>query len=82
MTARAERAAARGALRSDPASLDALFSAHWPAAYRAAWLIVRDRHIAEDIAQEGFVAAIRALERFDRSRPFGPWLRPAGWCCG
>ena len=36
---------------------------------------MRDPHAAEDIAQEGFVAAIGALERFDRSRPFGPWLR-------
>jgi RNA polymerase sigma-70 factor (ECF subfamily) len=75
LTARAERAAVRGALRGDAAALDVLFSAHWPAAYRAAWLIVRDAHAAEDIAQEGFVAAIRALDRFDRRRPFGPWLR-------
>jgi RNA polymerase sigma-70 factor (ECF subfamily) len=75
LTPRAERAAVRGALRGDPAALDVLVRAHWPAAYRAAWLIVRDRHAAEDVAQEGFVAAIGALERFDRSRPFGPWLR-------
>jgi RNA polymerase sigma-70 factor (ECF subfamily) len=75
LTPRAERAAVRGALRGDAAALDVLFHAHWPAAYRAAWLIVRDPHAAEDIAQEGFVAAIRALDRFDRSRPFGPWLR-------
>jgi RNA polymerase sigma-70 factor (ECF subfamily) len=75
LTARAERAAVRGALRGEQAALEVLFSAHWPAAYRAAWLIVRDAHAAEDIAQEGFVAAIRALERFDRRRPFGPWLR-------
>jgi RNA polymerase sigma-70 factor (ECF subfamily) len=75
LTPRAERAAVRGALRGDVAALDALFAAHWPAAYRAAYLIIRDAHAAEDIAQEGFVAAVRALERFDRSRPFGPWLR-------
>jgi RNA polymerase sigma-70 factor, ECF subfamily len=75
LSARAERAAVRGALRGDAAALDVLFRAHWPAAYRAAWLIVRDAHAAEDLAQEGFVAAIGALERFDRSRPFGPWLR-------
>jgi RNA polymerase sigma-70 factor (ECF subfamily) len=75
LSARAERAAVRGALRGDAAALDVLFRAHWPAAYRAAWLIVRDAHTAEDLAQEGFVAAIGALERFDRSRPFGPWLR-------
>jgi len=26
------------------------------------------------IAQESFLAAVRALDRFDRRRPFGPWL--------
>ena len=31
---------------------------------------------SEDIAQESFLAAIRALDRFDRRRPFGPWLQP------
>ncbi len=75
LTPRAERAAVRGALRGDPAALDVLFRAHWPAAYRTAWLIVRDPHAAEDVAQEGFVAAVGALERFDGTRPFGPWLR-------
>jgi RNA polymerase sigma-70 factor (ECF subfamily) len=75
LTPRAERAAIRDALRGDRAALDVLSRAYWPAAYRAAWLVVRDPHAAEDIAQEGLLAAIAALDRFDRSRPFGPWLR-------
>jgi DNA-directed RNA polymerase specialized sigma24 family protein len=70
-----ERSAVRAALRGDAAGVDWLFHEHWPAAYRAAWLIVRDESAAEDIAQEGFLAALGALERFDRARPFGPWLR-------
>jgi RNA polymerase sigma-70 factor (ECF subfamily) len=37
-------------------------------------LVVRDAAAAEDIAQEGFLAAVRALDRFDGRRPFGPWL--------
>ena len=41
---------------------------------RAAYLVVGDSAAAEDIAQESFLAAIRALDRFDRGRPFGPWL--------
>lgn len=53
---------------------DALFNSHWPRAYRAAYLIVHDSAAAEDIAQEAFIAAIRALDRFDWRRPFGPWL--------
>jgi RNA polymerase sigma-70 factor (ECF subfamily) len=54
--------------------MEALFRAHWAAAHRAAFLIVDDAAAAEDIAQEAFLAAIRALDRFDRQRPFGPWL--------
>src|SRR3954452_6848429 len=54
--------------------VEALFRAHWAPAYRAAYLVVRDAAAAEDIAQEGFLAAVRALDRFDRRRPFGPWL--------
>ena len=65
----------RAAVRGDPAGVDWLFREHWPAAYRSAWLIVRDEAAAEDIAQEGFLAALRALDRFDSTRPFGPWLR-------
>jgi RNA polymerase sigma-70 factor, ECF subfamily len=70
-----ERSAVRAALRGDAAGVDLLFREPWPSAYRAAWLIVRDESAAEDIAQEGFLAALRALDRFDRARPFGPWLR-------
>jgi len=69
---------AHGSLRrakaGSVADFDALFSAHWPQAYRAAYLIAHDAAAAEDIAQEAFIAAIRALDRFDRRRPFGPWL--------
>ena len=54
--------------------MEALFRAHWAPAHRAAFLIVHDAAAAEDIAQEAFLAAIRALDRFDRRRPFGPWL--------
>ena len=47
---------------------------HWPRALRAAYLVTHDAQAAEDIAQESFLAAIRALDTFDRRRPFGPWL--------
>jgi RNA polymerase sigma-70 factor (ECF subfamily) len=36
--------------------------------------VVHDAAVAEDIAQEAFLAAVRALDRFDRRRPFGPWM--------
>ena len=69
-----ERAWVRGAQGGDASSLEALFRHHWPAAYRAAYLVVHDAGAAEDIAQEAFLAAVRNLDRFDRRRPFGPWL--------
>jgi len=71
---RRERALVRTAQQGSSEALEGLFRVHWPKAHRAAYLIVRDSAAAEDIAQEGFLAAVRALDRFDRSRPFGPWL--------
>ena len=69
-----ERALVRRAQRGSEEAIEALFRTHWSRAWRAAYLIVHDGAAAEDIAQEAFVAAIRALDRFDRRRPFGPWL--------
>jgi RNA polymerase sigma-70 factor (ECF subfamily) len=69
-----ERAWVRGAQAGSVSDLEALFKAYWPRAYRAAYLVVHDAAAAEDIAQEAFLAAVRALDRFDRKRPFGPWL--------
>ena len=71
---RDERARVRGAQRGSVSDLEALFRTHWPRAFRAAYLVTHDAAAAEDIAQESFLAAIRALDRFDRRRPFGPWL--------
>jgi RNA polymerase sigma-70 factor (ECF subfamily) len=71
---RSERSLVAGALAGSESDLELLFRRHWPRAYRAAFLIVHDHAAAEDIAQEAFVAAIRRLDRFDRRRPFAPWL--------
>ena len=70
----AERAWIRGAQQGSVADLERLFREHWPRAYRAAHLVTGDAAAAEDIAQEAFLAAVRNLDRFDRRRPFGPWL--------
>jgi len=72
--ARDEHARVRGAQRGSASDLEALFRMHWPRALRAAYLVTHDAQAAEDIAQESFLAAIRALDTFDRRRPFGPWL--------
>jgi RNA polymerase sigma-70 factor (ECF subfamily) len=71
---RDEQRLIRAAQQGSEEAIERLFRSHWPRAHRAAFLVVRDAAAAEDIAQESFLAAIRALERFDRRRPFGPWL--------
>lgn len=71
---RSERALLRGAQAGRRDDLEELFRRYWPASYRAAYFVVYDRAAAEDIAQEAFLSALRALHRFDRRRPFGPWL--------
>ena len=71
---RSEAALVRAAQRDSEEALEELFRRHWRRAHRAAFLVVGDGAAAEDIAQEAFLAAIRALDRFDRRRPFGPWL--------
>ena len=71
---RQERRWIRNAQRGSEEALEQLYRRHWPPAHRAAYLVVHDQAAAEDIAQEAFLAAVRALDRFDRRRPFGPWL--------
>src|SRR4029077_17130961 len=72
--ARSERALVQAAKGGDPGAVEELYRRHWGQAYRAAYLIARAAHAAEDIAQEAFLQAIRVLDRFDRARPFAPWL--------
>jgi RNA polymerase sigma-70 factor (ECF subfamily) len=44
-------------------------------ALRLAYLLTGDRFLAEDIAQDSFIQADRALARFDTRRPFLPWFQ-------
>jgi RNA polymerase sigma-70 factor, ECF subfamily len=71
---RRERKLVRDVQRGSTEALEELFRREWPRAYRAAYLVVHDAAAAEDIAQEAFLAAVRAIDRFDRRRPFGPWM--------
>jgi RNA polymerase sigma-70 factor (ECF subfamily) len=69
-----EPALVRAAQRGSADAFAELFRRHWPRAHRAAFLVIHDATAAEDVAQEAFMAAVRSLDRFDRRRPFGPWL--------
>ena len=71
---RGDAALVRAAQRGSADAFAELFRRHWPRAHRAAWLVVHDAAAAEDVAQEAFLSVLRSLDRFDRRRPFAPWL--------
>jgi RNA polymerase sigma-70 factor, ECF subfamily len=43
-------------------------------AIRAAYLVTRDRTLAEDVAQAAFLGLPRRIAGYDPDRPFGPWF--------
>ena len=69
-----EREAIERLKRGDIGGLEALVKRHQVEAIRAAYLIVRDRALAEDIVQGAFLRAYERIGRFDADRPFGPWF--------
>jgi RNA polymerase sigma-70 factor (ECF subfamily) len=64
----------RRAAHGDAAAWEPLALAHQQAVFRLAYLLLGDANDAEDIAQETFLRAWKALKRFDTTRPLRPWL--------
>ncbi|HEY5258394.1 MAG TPA: sigma-70 family RNA polymerase sigma factor [Candidatus Baltobacteraceae bacterium] len=64
-------AAARGGGAAD---LDRLIEAAWPHAFRIALSIVRDRALAEDVAQEACAIVFRRVGRLRSVEAFGVWF--------
>lgn len=54
--------------------LEGWVATYQPVVYRAAYLVLRDADAAEDVAQETFIRAHRALRRPDRDDEVRPWL--------
>lgn len=54
---------------------DVLFGRYWAFAWRAAYATTGDRSLADDAAQEAIEKAFGALDEFDETRPFAPWLK-------
>lgn len=51
-----------------------LLAAHGPRVHRAAAGMLRDPQEAREVAQEALARAWAARDRYDRGRPFYPWL--------
>lgn len=62
------------ARRGDAAAFEELVRAHQDVAFRTAWTVSGGADDAEDAAQEAFVKAYRALERFRPGASFRAWL--------
>lgn len=62
-------------LRSgDIGGLEVLVQRHQLQATRAAYLVVRDRQLAEDIVCDAFLRCCERIQQFDTNRPFAPWF--------
>lgn len=60
--------------RGDDAAFDELYRRYYPRLNLYCQRRVGDRHVAEELAQEAFVRALRAMPRFAGERRFYPWM--------
>lgn len=60
--------------QGDLNGLEALVHRYQVQAVHAAYLIVYDRAVAEDVAQGAFVKVVEHVQQFDEERPFAPWF--------
>jgi RNA polymerase sigma-70 factor (ECF subfamily) len=70
-----EHEAIRQLKRGDINGLEELVRRYQTEAVRIAYLICRDRSLAEDIMQAAFLRVFERINQYDGGRPFGPWFR-------
>ena len=62
-------------LEGNQLSLEKLVRRHQSKVFAYILMIVKDKQLADDLFQETMLTAWKRLSEFDRTRPFGPWLR-------
>lgn len=60
--------------QGDLNGLETLVNRYQVKAVHAAYLIVYDRALAEDVVQSAFVKVAERIHQFDEERPFAPWF--------
>lgn len=66
---------ARQLKHGQAAALDVLMERHYAPLYRYLYRLLHgDRALAEDLAQETFLRALRGIGGYHENRPFKPWL--------
>ena len=62
--------------QGDMSALETLVKRYQVQAVHAAYAIVYDRALAEDVAQAALVKAVEKIHLFDEQYPFAPWFFP------
>ena len=60
--------------RGDREAFDLLARRYEKRAFAVANRLLQNSADAEDVVQDAFIAAVNAIDTFDRARPFGPWF--------
>ena len=61
-------------LHGDNEAFDRLMLRHERAVYAAAYAILKNHHLAQDIAQDAFMTAWRKLDTLEEPAKFVPWV--------
>ncbi len=69
-----ERQAITRLKQGDIDGMEILVKAYQVQAVHAAYLILRDLKLAEDVVQNSFLNAAQKISQFDEQRPFAPWF--------
>jgi RNA polymerase sigma-70 factor (ECF subfamily) len=70
-----DRSLIKLAAQGDQDAFGELVQLHQSAVFNVAYRMLGNRQDAEDAAQEAFVRAYNAFDRFDVKRPLRPWLK-------
>jgi RNA polymerase sigma-70 factor, ECF subfamily len=69
-----EREAIRRLGNGDVSALEPLVRAYQLRAVRAAYLITRDRRLAEELVQDAFIRSYERIGQLRPGNPYGPWF--------
>jgi len=60
--------------QGDLSAVEPLVKRYQVQAVHAAYAILHDQALAEDVVQSAFVKVVERIRQFDEERPFAPWL--------
>ena len=60
--------------QGDLSAVEPLVKQYQVQAVHAAYAIVHDKAVAEDVAQAAFIKVVERIHQFDETRPFAPWF--------